>query len=141
MQTFLAYSDFELAAKVLDSTRLITQRNDAKMILYINEDKYRETQWDNHPATKMWRGFSRALLDYLRCINDECKHRKLKPGVWGQALLDFGPMMAQTIVKPSWIGIESFHASHRSNLLRMDPIWYGQMGWNETPDFPYYWPV
>ena len=40
-----------------------------------------------------------------------------------------------------WIGDERFHSSHRSNLLRKDPIYYGKYDWKETPDLPYYWPV
>jgi hypothetical protein len=31
--------------------------------------------------------------------------------------------------------------SHRSNLLRKDPVFYGQYGWNVPPDLPYFWPV
>ena len=42
---------------------------------------------------------------------------------------------------PPWLGTESLHASHRSNLLRKDPDWYGRFGWTEPPDLPYIWPV
>jgi hypothetical protein len=42
--------------------------------------------------------------------------------------------------KPPWLGLEIYHASHRSNLLRKDPVWYGKFGWIESPDLPYYWP-
>ena len=42
---------------------------------------------------------------------------------------------------PSWLGDLDFHASHRSNLLRKDPEWYGQFGWNDPHDLPYVWPV
>jgi hypothetical protein len=42
---------------------------------------------------------------------------------------------------PPWWGDPAFHASHRSNLLRKDPVWYGQFGWAEPPDLPYVWPV
>jgi len=41
---------------------------------------------------------------------------------------------------PGWLGDEAFHASHRSNLLRKDPEFYGRYGWNEPPDLPYIWP-
>jgi hypothetical protein len=33
------------------------------------------------------------------------------------------------------------HDSHRSNLLRKDPQWYGQFGWTVPDDLPYVWPV
>lgn len=42
---------------------------------------------------------------------------------------------------PPWLGDPAFHASHRSNLLRKDPVHYGQFGWTEGPDLPYVWPV
>ena len=42
---------------------------------------------------------------------------------------------------PPWLFNEEFHASHRSNLLRKDPEYYGKFGWKETPDLPYIWPV
>src|SRR4051812_21703326 len=102
MQTFLCYADFDCAAKVLDSRRLNNQRNEAKTILYINEDKYRNTPWDFHPAVRMWRGYSRALIDYIRAIHEECLHRKIKPAIWQQILVDFGSMMDEPILKPSW---------------------------------------
>jgi hypothetical protein len=42
---------------------------------------------------------------------------------------------------PPWLGDNTFHASHKSNLLRKDPVWYGQFGWSEPTDLPYVWPV
>lgn len=41
---------------------------------------------------------------------------------------------------PPWLGNPAFHASHRSNLLRKDPKWYGRLGWKEPPNLPYLWP-
>lgn len=89
----------------------------------------------------MWNGHSRALIDYIRAINDECEHRKIKAAIWAQLVVDFGHRFDEPIIKPSWIGIEAFHASHRSNLLRKDLKWYRAMGWTEPIDLPYYWPV
>ena len=42
---------------------------------------------------------------------------------------------------PPWFGDERVHASHRSNLLRKDSEFYGQYGWKESSDLPYFWPV
>jgi Pyrimidine dimer DNA glycosylase len=42
--------------------------------------------------------------------------------------------------QPAWVGDETVHASHRSNLLRKDPLFYGRYGWAEPPDLPYAWP-
>jgi len=44
------------------------------------------------------------------------------------------------VVHPAWLGTDTFHASHRSNLLRKDPDYYGQWGWTEPSDLPYIWP-
>jgi hypothetical protein len=41
------------------------------------------------------------------------------------------------IVFPEWFGHNKFHAAHRSNLLRKDPVYYGQFGWREKQDLPY----
>ena len=38
------------------------------------------------------------------------------------------------------LGDERLHTSHRSNLLRKAPEWYGQFGWTEAPDMAYWWP-
>lgn len=42
---------------------------------------------------------------------------------------------------PPWLGRESFHASHRANLLRKDADWYSSFGWADSPLLPYEWPV
>ena len=42
---------------------------------------------------------------------------------------------------PLWLGDPTFHASHRSNLLRKDPVFYGKHGWSEPTDLPYVWPT
>jgi hypothetical protein len=41
---------------------------------------------------------------------------------------------------PPWLGNESFHASHRSNLLRKDFDYYSQFKWTEPTTLPYIWP-
>jgi len=45
------------------------------------------------------------------------------------------------IKMPLWLGNTELHASHRSNLLRKDKLFYAQYGWNESADLPYVWPV
>lgn len=42
---------------------------------------------------------------------------------------------------PPWFGLEEFHASHRSNLLRKDFAFYSRYGWIEEDSLPYYWPT
>lgn len=40
---------------------------------------------------------------------------------------------------PSWLGLEEFHRSHRSNLLRKNRQHYLQY-FDEPDDLPYIWP-
>ena len=43
---------------------------------------------------------------------------------------------------PSWMGIAEIHRSHRSNLLRKDPVFYTPVFEDGLPDdLPYVWPV
>jgi hypothetical protein len=40
---------------------------------------------------------------------------------------------------PPWWGFKPLHSSHRANLLRKDPDYYGRFGWTEEPSFIYHW--
>lgn len=136
MQTFLPYPDFADSAAVLDDVRLGKQRVEAYQIL---RSLLEITQgWRHHPAVRMWRGHTNALVDYglAMCVEwtargraDTVHDKLLELRRRGRAL------------RPAWLGDEAFHASHRSNLLRKDPEWYGRFGWLEPPDLPYVWPV
>lgn len=54
-----------------------------------------------------------------------------------QSLMD---ELGGEVVLPLWVGDPAFHASHRSNLLRKDSVFYGKFGWLEPHDLPYVWP-
>ena len=45
------------------------------------------------------------------------------------------------IVYPHWLGDDTFHSAHRSNLLRKDKEFYSQYLWAESDNMEYYWPV
>ena len=135
MQTFLPSPRFAESARCLDSARLGKQRVEAKQILLALRDP--SYGWQNHPAVKMWRGYAPALAWYGATVCKEWRQRG-----YADSLLEFfelSDMPGEAEVP--WLGTEAFHASHRSNLLRKDPIWYGQFGWTELPDLPYVWPV
>lgn len=132
MQTFLPYPDYNESMRVLDPKRLGNQ-------VYREAFTLLRGGWSNHPASRMWQGHFHHLALYVLAGLDELKRRgKDYPYHYDEAtvhLLNFpdtGP--------PPWISDEAFHASHRSNLLRKDPDWYGQFGWTESPDLPYVWP-
>lgn len=137
MQTFLPYPDFAQSASVLDNKRLGKQRVECLQILKaITNPTY---GWQNHPAVRMWRGHYIALADYGLRICEEWTKRGFKD----TCAVKIIPFLCRTGAgnDPSFIGNPDFHASHRSNLLRKDPIHYAQFGWTEPNNLPYIWPV
>ena len=99
--------------------------------------------WANHPAALMWKGYERALAAYGLAICEQWVARRNADTVAAQILAIAGePIPTQdTVELPPWLGRESFHASHRGNLLRKDADWYGTFGWTDSPLLPYEWPV
>lgn len=134
MQTFLPYADFERCAATLDSRRLGKQRVEAFQILRALRGEGRG--WRNHPAVLMWRGYEDALGLYLNAMIAEWERRGYR-----NTLARYPIPEGREIVMPAWLGNEAVHASHRSNLLRKDPRFYGRYGWTEPADLPYVWPV
>lgn len=139
MQTFLPYSDFSKSAKVLDYRRLGKQRVEAMQLvnstlkLAANPDS--KVGWANHPARTMWHGYLPALRLYHNVVIQEWIDRGYNNNMKMYELPD-------TIEMPPWMGEGSpVHTSHRSNLLRKDPAYYSQFGWDESPNIEYYWPV
>jgi len=162
MQTFLPYPDFEMSAQVLDYRRLGKQRVEVLQLLTAlrtgpeqwvaikgeydeTEGKYEEakikrvTPWFNHPAAKMWRGYEHALCEYGLSIVQEWIERGYKDTCYDKIMNVLLELPYSGL--PPWLGNEDFHAAHRSNLLRKDPVHYGQFGWTESNDLPYIWPV
>ncbi len=134
MQTFLPYPDFAASAAVLDFRRLGKQRLEADQIL---KTLVRGGGWANHPAVRMWRGYEPALISYRDAVIAEWVRRGYRNSM--PFLSDAG--RAGGFVLPWWLGMERFHASHRSNLLRKDRAHYRRFGWTEPDDMDYFWPV
>ena len=132
MQTFLPYSSFIESARCLDYRRLGKQRVEARQIL---NALHRTTGgWVNHPAVRMWRGHEGSLVLYSNCMIAEWIRRGFKNSM---------PLLVphEPIIPPPWLGNESFHLSHRSNLVRKEPKFYGKQWPDVSPDLPYVWPV
>jgi hypothetical protein len=145
MQTFLPYDDFQRSAESLDSPRLGKQRVETLQILRALE--LPEYGWSNHPAVRMWRGFTRALVLYgLVCAR-----------VWTQRghadttesqIAEFAPEMMQASqdglrrrgMLPPWLGDEALHLSHRSKLLTKDPAYYRPHFTDAPTGLDYFWP-
>lgn len=135
MQTFLPYESFYESARVLDNKRLGKQRVEVLQILKaIHDDDY---GWQNHPIVNMWRPYSNALVLYgdiicaywiSRGFRDTCRPK----------ITAFYTDIFSTIKMPEWLGNESFHKSHRSNLLRKDFAYYSKH-FTEPDNLPYLW--
>lgn len=134
MQTFLPDPSFAKSAYLLDDKRVGNQRLEAQILL---EAITTGNGWSKHTAARMWRGYEDALRLYMWEMIREWVSRGFKNTM---ACPDVGVIRKTKVPMPPWLGWEPFHASHRSNLLRKDPEWYGQWGWKEDPSKPYVWP-
>lgn len=134
VNTFLPYPDFVQTAKALDYRRLGKQRVEAWQIL--NALLGNSKGWTNHPATKMWRGYERALCEYGIAICQEWIARGYKDSMLDRFVAMHSELPDTGL--PSWIGNQLIHESHQSNLKRKDPDHYH---FNVTSDLPYVWSV
>lgn len=138
MNTFLPYPDFRESAACLDRARLGKQRSETLQLLKALLGY--TTGWRNHPAARMWRGFEAALCVYGITMCEEWSDRGYRDNTALQiTVLGALHELYDATKMPSWFG-GPIHASHRSNLLRKDPVHYGKFGWSEPPTLPYVWP-
>ncbi|MCF8034895.1 MAG: hypothetical protein K9K66_17140 [Desulfarculaceae bacterium] len=134
MQTFLPYADFVRSARALDDRRLGKQRSEALTILRIVDGRTTKQGWRRHPAVLMWQGCAEALKLYLNACLDEWAARGFKNSIPREKVDQ------RKLKWPWWLGREELHGSHRANLLRKAPEFYGKRGWSEDPQTPYWWP-
>lgn len=144
MQTFLPYSDFQKSAQCLDYRRLGKQRVETLQIM--NALVGLSNGWSNHPATLMWAGYEKSLLDYQYAIVGEWINRGYRDNVcMDKTIFAFSTISKETKNEkwsdPWWLGEENLHLSHRSNLLRKDFNHYCQFGWIVDDDLEYWWPT
>jgi hypothetical protein len=138
MQTFLPDESFVKSAYYLDNKRLGKQRVECLHILKALTTP--EYGWQNHPATKMWRGYEHALAIYAVAICDEWERRGFKD-TCREKIINILMTLPFKDTKPKWLGDDRVHASHRANLKRKDPEFYGRYAWDEPDYLPYVWPV
>lgn len=134
MQTFLPYPNVKKSLKVLDSRRLGKQRVEAYQILNIILDRTDKKGWVNHPAVKMWVGYSNALKIYYNGSLNEWIYRGYRNN------MKFEKIRGKTVF-PFWFGDKKFHSAHRGNLIRKDRKFYSKFGWKDSPNLKYVWPV
>ncbi len=128
MQVFLPYADFAKSARVLDDVRLRKQRIEAGQILKTLEGE--SDAWKNHPAVKMFDGFSNALFGYKLEVEAECFRRGFKSNH------DPSVVFCDSWQNPPWFGDERLHSSHRARLLfkgRVDATAYSLKSFLKVP--------
>jgi hypothetical protein len=148
MQTFLPSHDFEQSAEFLDNKRLGKQRVENLQILKAIRGIYSGERigWKNHPATRMWVNHLPYFADYHSSIVGVWEDKGFEDTTFDSFrevyydIRERYPEAFANVQYPWFLGWEPFHASHRSNLIRKDPVHYGQFGWKEPNDLPYIWP-
>ena len=102
--------------------------------------------WKNHPATRMWRGFTAGLVAYGLAVCDEWVRRGRADAV-GETLVQFSggrrpdvAALRRAGALPPWLGLEELHVSHRSSLVRKLPEHYRPYFPDVPDDLPYVWP-
>lgn len=148
MQTFLLDPDFYRSARILDRARLGKQRVECKQLLVAlgvpvgDVSISHHSSWRNHPACKMWRGYERCLAYYGMVMSSEWISRGYQDSLHSQ-FRDIWNY--KTVEYPKWYQdkdiLERVCSSHRSNLLRKDPVWYERFNWREPDNLPYVWPI
>jgi len=137
MQTFLPWPDFERSAQALDYRRLGKQRIEAWTIYLALSQPARG--WARHPATEMWRGFSKALLKYGSVICAEWIERGYRDSMRQRFEAELAKMIEVKLKMPLWFGDEDFHRAHRSNLIRKASEYYRPQFGEEPDNLPYIW--
>ncbi len=146
MQTFLPYPDFSASAAVLDNARLGKQRVEVLQILRALE--LPDYGWRNHPAVRMWRARTPALVVYgLTCVQQWCE-RGFDDSTAYQ-IAEFSPQLhtvdqselACQGLLPTWLGDDRVHRSHRSRLVAKDPDFYQPIFPDAPAGLDYFWPL
>lgn len=137
MQTFLPYVSFEASAKSLDMKRLGKQRVEVLQLLNSMTGKTKGRGWTNHPCKHMWADNMSALVQYGLVVCKEWLSRGYKDTCYDK-IAAFGVEDAPTM--PWWLGTETFHISHRANLVRKNSDYY-RVQWPTVDEtLLYLWP-
>lgn len=82
----------------------------------------------------MWRSYSGSLACYGWTICEEWKSRGFVDNLQRKFANDLSDDL------PLWFGVEKFHISHQSNLVRKDPGHYRKFFPTIPDNLPYIWP-
>ena len=142
MQTFLLHKAFKETAKLLDTPRLQKQRVECFQIYNaiiglrldsVTQEIVGEAKgWTAHPAVRMWKDAPAFLCLYAQYISKECDAREIADHRMLNAFFS-SRMMRHPFRVPDWASNEKEREriihSHRCNMIRKDPEFYG-------PKFP-----
>lgn len=129
--TFAPHSDVVECVKALDYRRLGKQRVEAYQIWRTLTGLSRG--WKNHPAVKMWEGYTCFLAIYCNACIDEWIARGYRNNM--KKLPHCGKPHP-----PWWWGREDVTKSHQASLNRKDPTYYHfDVSQEEYPE--YVWPT
>jgi hypothetical protein len=141
MQTFVSEDTFYASVRVLDRQRLGKQRVETLQIMKALAGLSKG--WINHPATRMWRGYERALLDYQNATCNEWLRRGYKDTCFTKTVRVFAEHFNTNVgvALPHWWGDNRVHDSHKSALVFKHPEWYSKYYPDVVGEYNYYWPV
>jgi hypothetical protein len=131
MQTFLHEINYNLAARHLDSRRLVKQIVECKQILTAIRGT---TSWSHHPIVRMWTGWESNLVHYALCMCCEYEDRYAHE----HSLEPWFHMQDCDTKKPPWL-IEPLIESHQSALVYKQPTHYKLIYPLVYPTIDYLW--
>lgn len=136
MQTFLPDIEMQVAVSLLDNKRLGKQRVEAIQIAMCLLEK--PSNWKNHPAVLMWKGYEPYLLEYIKCTMDEFAKRGYKNIKCVEHYNRLKSMIKdRPIQRPIWYNSD-FVKAHQSNLVRKNKDYYSRY-FNVPDNLPYIW--
>lgn len=139
MQSFVPLYTFSSCAKVLDDKRCFKNALEAYQVLRVIRGLSRGGGWKNHPVVKMWNKQPNTYVDYALAFVAEWKARGYNTTLEEKIKALYVAGEANSL--PQWWGNEAVHLSHRSNLIRKMPDYYGDLWPNDPDNLPYVWPI
>lgn len=150
VNTFIADRDIAVSASILDSVRLNKQLFEARQILETLTGRIKG--WPYHPATKMWAGYEKALVDYASYHALELESRDIEWVKHWEVITSIYNGLSGTSDWPWWWSDEELGfviITHRGRLYEKDPVFYSGFfkASFEYRDFVcckrcnYYWPT
>jgi len=145
MQTFLPYASFETSASVLDYRRLGKQRVETLQILQ-SLDRFQnqgveKSGWINHPATQMWFGYEKSLINYGKIICLEWISRGYKDTCYEKISSFIDVFIFSKDEDPWWLGVDKLHMSHKAMLYNKDSAYYAHFASASARCDTYWWPT